>query len=167
MPVKVWDTPGPGGRDPGGQHLVRVLDRIGYRGSLHLLPDAAFLRYTDDSRHHAQVISGGWGADYPSPSAMIGKLSCTGFIPNSSRTFDDSEFCNPSIDRQIAHAESLGSTNHRKATLAWRRLDRELTDRAIWLPTITTKQTDLISSRVGNYQYNPFWGAIIDQLWVR
>jgi YVTN family beta-propeller protein len=167
VPVKVWDTPGPGGRDPGGQYLVRVLDRIGYRGSLHLLPDAAFLRYTDDSRHHAQVISGGWGADYPSPSAMIGKLSCAGFIPNSSRTFDDSEFCNPSIDRQIARAESLSSTNHRKATLAWRRLDRELTDRAIWLPTITTKQTDLISARVGNYQYNPFWGAIIDQLWVR
>jgi hypothetical protein len=100
------------------------------------------------------------------PSAMIGKLGCAGFIPNSSRTFDDSEFCNP-LDRQIAHAESLGLTNHRKATLAWRRLDRELTDGAIWLPTITTKQTDLISSRVGNYQYNPFWGAIIDQLWVR
>jgi YVTN family beta-propeller protein len=167
MTVKVWDTPGPGGRAPAAQYLTNVLLRLGYRASLHLLPDAAFLRYTDDSRHHAQVISGGWGADYPSPSAMIGKLSCAGFIPNSSRTFDDSEFCDPRVDLQISRAESLGSTNHREATVAWRRLDRELTDRAIWLPTITSKQTDVISSRVGNYQYNPFWGALVDQLWVR
>jgi hypothetical protein len=46
-------------------------------------------------------------------------------------------------------------------------LDRRLTDLAIRLPTVTANETDLISSRVGNYQYNPAWGALVDQLWVR
>jgi YVTN family beta-propeller protein len=165
--VVVWDTQGPGGRDPGGHYLVSVLRELGYRASLRLLPDAAFLRYTDDSRHHAQVASGGWSADYPSPSAIIGKLSCASFIPNGGRTFNDSEFCDRSIDRQIARAEALNVSDHQAALRAWRRLDREFTDRAIWLSTITTKQTDVVSARVGNYEYNPFWGVLVDQLWVR
>jgi hypothetical protein len=28
-------------------------------------------------------------------------------------------------------------------------------------------QTTLVSRRVGNYQYNPQWGPLLDQLWVR
>ena len=48
----------------------------------------------------------------------------------------------------------------------WARLDRQLTNLAIWLPTVTPNEIDLISRRIGNYQYNPVWGALIDQLWV-
>jgi peptide/nickel transport system substrate-binding protein len=29
------------------------------------------------------------------------------------------------------------------------------------------RQIDFVSRRVGNYQYNPQWGALLDQLWVR
>jgi hypothetical protein len=28
-------------------------------------------------------------------------------------------------------------------------------------------EVDLLSRRAGNFQYNPVWGALIDQLWVR
>ena len=28
-------------------------------------------------------------------------------------------------------------------------------------------QDDFVSSRVGNYQYNPQFGMLLDQLWVR
>ena len=49
----------------------------------------------------------------------------------------------------------------------WARLDRELTDRAICLPTVDGKKTDVVSRRVGNYQNHPFWGVLVDQLWVR
>jgi len=28
-------------------------------------------------------------------------------------------------------------------------------------------ETGLISRRTGNYQYNPVWGKLLDQLWVR
>ena len=55
----------------------------------------------------------------------------------------------------------------RPRTPSGRRLDRELTDRAILLPTVTPDETDLLSRRVGNYQYNPVWGPLLDQLWVQ
>jgi YVTN family beta-propeller protein len=167
MVVKVWDTPTPQVLLDEGRYVTRVLRRLGYRASLHVLPDAAFYRYTDDSRNRAQVISGGWSADYPSPSAFFGKLTCAAFIPNSTSTFDDSEFCDPAIDREVARADALQATDPAAAKPLWARLDRDLTDRAIWLPTVTGKTADLVSDRVGNYQYHPFWGAYVDQLWVR
>jgi len=32
---------------------------------------------------------------------------------------------------------------------------------------VTPSTTDFVSRRVGNYQYNPQQGVLIDQLWVR
>jgi hypothetical protein len=37
---------------------------------------------------------------------------------------------------------------------------------APWVPTVTETETDLVSSRVGDYQYIPTIGALLDQLWV-
>jgi hypothetical protein len=66
--------------------------------------------------------------------------------------------------RRAAHGRvRIGEVEH----VLWARLDRELTDLAVWLPTVTGKQTDIVSKRVGNYHYHPLWGVLIDQLWVR
>jgi YVTN family beta-propeller protein len=166
MVVNVWSTPRPTVSREQGRYVTAVLRRLGYRAELHLLPDAAFFRYTDDSRNKAQVVSGGWGADYPSASAFIGKVTCRAFIPNSESTFNTGQFCDPEIDRQVARAERLQTTNRPRALEAWRRLDKQLTDLAIWLPTVTSTLTDIVSKRVENYQFHPFWGVLVDQLWV-
>ena len=45
-------------------------------------------------------------------------------------------------------------------------IDREITNRAPWVPLITPRFADLTSARVGNYQASG--GAVLlDQLWVR
>ena len=165
--VKVWSTPTPTTAREQGRYVTALLRRLGYRASLNLLPEAVFLRYTDNSRNKAQVISGGWGTDYPTASAFIGKLTCRAFIPNSESTFDNSQLCDPAIDRQVGRAEFLQTTNRPQALAAWKRLDRELTNLAIWLPTVNGEQTDIVSKRVGNYQFHPFWRVLVDQLWVR
>ena len=33
--------------------------------------------------------------------------------------------------------------------------------------TVIPNEIDFLSSRVRNYQYNPVWGALIDQFWIR
>ena len=38
---------------------------------------------------------------------------------------------------------------------------------APWVFMQNELQTTLVSRRVGNYQYNPQWGPLLDQLWVR
>lgn len=49
----------------------------------------------------------------------------------------------------------------------WQRIDREISDKAPWVPLFNPESLDLLSKRVGNYQYNPNgFGVLIDQLWV-
>ena len=115
MDVIVWSTPTPTIAREQGRYVTKLLRRLGYRASLRLLPDAEFLRYTDDSRNGAQVVSGGWGADYPSPSSFIGKLTCGAFIPNSESTFNTGQFCDREFDRKVARAEQLQLTSRARA----------------------------------------------------
>ena len=35
------------------------------------------------------------------------------------------------------------------------------------VPVDNARNVDLVSKRVGNYEYNPQWGVLLDQLWVR
>jgi peptide/nickel transport system substrate-binding protein len=81
---------------------------------------------------------------------------------------NSSEFCEPGIDRQMRRAQAEQLTDPVAASALWQRVDRELTDRAPWVPLFTPKQVDFLSKRVGNYQYSPSrMGMLIDQLWVR
>jgi len=66
-----------------------------------------------------------------------------------------------------AAGEGPRATDPQTAAAGWAQLDRQLTDRAVFLPTVTPNEIDLLSCRAGNFQYNPVWGALIDQLWVR
>jgi ABC-type transport system substrate-binding protein/DNA-binding SARP family transcriptional activator/streptogramin lyase len=169
MKVTVWNvlhTPQGGINE--AEDLVQTLRQLGYRASLRLLPQSTFFAYMGDSRNHAQVIDGGWSADYPSADDFIGKLTCAYFVPgNGVATTDSSEFCDPGVDRQIARAAAEQATSPAAAAVQWARLDRQLTDLAIWVPTVTPNELDFLSSRVRNYQYNPVWGALIDQFWIR
>src|SRR5262249_53577565 len=168
MKITVWNTPTPQANVAETRDTVTPRRHLGYRASLRLLPDSTYFTYTNDSRNHAQVIDGGWGADYPSADDFLGKLTCNHFAPrNGLATTDASEFCDSALDNQIARAAALQTTDPSAAAALWARLDHQLTNLAIWLPTVTPNETDLISARIGNYQYNPVWGALLDQLWVR
>jgi peptide/nickel transport system substrate-binding protein len=168
MRVAVWDSPEPQFAVNEGLATVAALERLGYRATLHLLPDNPLYDFANNSRNHAQVIDGGFSADYPSADDFFSALTCRYFVPGNGReSADSSEFCDRAFDRQVARAAALQATDPAAADVLWARLDRQLTNRAIWLPTVTGDETDLVSRRVGNYHYNPVWGPLVDQLWVR
>ena len=77
-----------------------------------------------DSRNRAQVVDGGFSADYASASDFIGKFTCGKFVARDGLdTTDDSEFCNVRFDRQVERA-SLQATRSSAADRLWSRLDR-------------------------------------------
>ena len=168
MSVTVWDLIAPTGTVNETRAAVAMLRQLGYRASLRLLPESTYFASTLDSRNRAQVIEGGWSADYASADTFIGKLACSYFVPgNGLATTDGSEFCDPAVDRQISQAAVLQAVDPRAAAARWAQLDRQLTDQAVFLPTVTPNEVDLVSRRAGNYQYNPVWGVLVDQLMVR
>ena len=38
---------------------------------------------------------------------------------------------------------------------------------ATWVPLGNTIRTILVSQQLGNYQFQPYWGELYDQMWVR
>ena len=166
MRVVVWDVnPSPSGSIEESRLAVTALRKLGYRASLRLLPESTYFTYIGDSRNRAQVIDGGFSADYASANDFIGKFTCGKFVARHGLdTTDASEFCNARFDRQVDSAASLQATQPATADRLWSRLDRKLTDLAILVPTVTPNAVDVVSRHIHDYQYNPVWGALLDQL---
>ena len=64
-------------RRPVARYFVSVLDQLGYRSSLRVLPGAFEERYypaVADSRTGAQIGQLGWGADYLAAANFIQPL---------------------------------------------------------------------------------------------
>ena len=166
MRVVVWAHPWDG---PLGPYAVGVLRELGYRASLRVASATAFLRNVNDSRRRIQASVGTWIVDYPSASDFFDLFfQCSAFRPaDPADTRSASFFCHPSIDRQMNRADQLQMSNPQAAAEVWAKVDREVTDLAPWVPFISLNAADFTSARVGDYQYNPIWGILLDQLWVR
>jgi len=53
------------------------------------------------------------------------------------------------------------------AAAVWASVDRQLTDQAVWVPTVTLRDIEITSRRLRNYEFNPVWGFLADQCWLQ
>ena len=155
-----------------GPYLVSLLDSLGYRTRLQVAPIRGanpYFEKVSDSRVRAQIGFGGWGVDYPSIANFIEPLlSCAGFVPASpERTTNLAEFCDRSIDAQMTRASAIQVHDPAVATTLWQRVEDAILARAPIVPGYNRTFVTFVSARVGNYQYNPQWGVMFSQLWVK
>ena len=122
-----------------------------------------------DSRKRIQATRSGWGAEYPSPIDFFPiLLTCNAFTTASTANLNASEFCDAHLDQLVHAAEAAQATDLPEAVELWRQADREAVNQAPWVPLTNNLGVDVISPRVGNYQHHPqWWGAVLDQLWVK
>jgi peptide/nickel transport system substrate-binding protein len=148
---------------------VKLLRSLGYRASMKVRGGSGYFLVTGDSRTKAQIGTTEWISDYPAASGFFNAiLSCASFLPNNPVNTNVSEFCDRSIDGQITRALTAQGTNPDAARGLWERVDRQTVDQAPWVPLVNPKAVDVLSKRVGNYQYSPAGlGMLIDQLWVQ
>jgi peptide/nickel transport system substrate-binding protein len=151
-----------------GAYLVTVLDQLGYQASLRITAnETGYYQTMGESRSHAQIGWFTWTQDYPAPSDFIDPLlACRAFLPQSQSNLNDAEFCDQRIDDAVQRAQALEPTAPGSANESWAAIDQRITDQAPWLPLYNPRLDIATSSRVGNYQYHPFFGLLLDQLWV-
>jgi YVTN family beta-propeller protein len=151
------------------RYVASVLDRLGYRASVRLYTsDTAYTNFTVDSRDRPQLSFFNWYQDFPAPWDFIGPLfTCRSFVPRSPGNVNVAEFCDPRIDAQTQQALTLQAQSLAAAEHSWATIDHELVDQAPWVPLYTPRDLTVLSARVGNYQFHPYWNLLIDQLWVR
>lgn len=151
-----------------GRYLVSVLDQLGYRATLRTTGPLRYYKVLDNSRERVQIGFDGWQVDFPAPSDFIDPLfTCASFVPNSPDNVNTAEFCDPRIDAQGQRALALQVGDPAEAAGQWARIDREIVNQAPWVPLYNPRTLTVVAQRVGNYQFHPYWGLLIDQLWVR
>ncbi len=167
MKVTLWSWSDLGGRL--GTYAAKLLRSLGYRVSVKSRPDPPYFGLIGNSRTKAQVGTGEWISDYPAASGFFNAvLTCGSFRPNTSSNTNAAEFCDPRIDRQIRKGLTEQAGNPDAARGLWERVDRQTVDQAPWLALVNPRVVDVLSTRVGNYQFSPAGvGMLIDQLWVR
>jgi peptide/nickel transport system substrate-binding protein len=136
------------------RYTADVLRRLGYRTRVELVPHSFVPSPTS-----VQLIPAGW-LDIAAYTFFAHWLSCAG-------EGDHGWFCDPRLDRAMRDARSLEAENPRAAATRWAIIDRDIVDRAVWLPLVNARLIDFVSARVRNYQFHPYWGIMADQLWLR
>jgi peptide/nickel transport system substrate-binding protein len=153
-----------------GEQMVSDLNKIGYKASGQYLADGIQYPYVQNSKNHSKWNIGwsAWYQDYPAPSDFLNVLlGCGSIHPNSDASPNIAAFCDKSIQAKMDQAEAKSVSNPDAANAIWAQVDHEMTDQAPWVDMYNPKQIDFLSKRVGNYQWNPQWYILIDQLWVK
>ena len=149
--VTVWGfTDDPTIRPEVVRYVASVLRELGYEATVRLES-----RDSDLPLNRIQIISGAWGGD-TAHGTLTAWFSCAG-----SRSHG--YFCDPRVERELLRARAAVATDPREAQRIWASLDRYVTEQAGWLPMISEGGVEIVSDRLRNYQFNPYWGFIADQ----
>ena len=153
-PVVVWTWPD---RASVGRYLAEVLTGLGLPARARVFKDLGEeLMAAQRPAAHPQIGLNGWIADSPDSALFLRTLvGCGG-------DFNLSAFCDPAIDAEIDRAESAGT----EGSAAWQRIERQIADSAPVVPLTTRRYVLVTSSRAGNVQFHPFYGVLLDQIWV-
>ncbi len=147
-----------GFRIPARDHLVDVLEELGYNVTIDPETDQELVL---DALLEGRIQIGVFDfvADFLAPSGYFQGFSCA-----------DSETsgypCDPDFDALTTRALELQMTDAAAAAAAWAEVDRSLVDRAVLAP-LFNPGGDFVSARVGNFQFHPAYFVLLDQLWVQ
>jgi peptide/nickel transport system substrate-binding protein len=151
-----------------GAYLQSLLTSLGYKATLK--PISANIEYTylQNSKNKVQIGLSYWLQDYPAPSDFLNVLySCASYHPGSDSSINMSEFCDPKIDAEMQTTMATSITDPAAANKMWTSIDRQVTDQAPAVMLFVPKQLNFVSSRVGNYTFNPQGFLLFSQLWVQ
>jgi YVTN family beta-propeller protein len=156
--IVVWTFPYFGKE---GRYFVSLLRRLGYRAQLKEIED--IWAYFDTITRTPSVQAGfaGWFGGQIAADTFA-TLQCD-FASNWAR------FCDPRFDGAVRRLTAEQASDPAAGAALAARLDRELVDRAPWVPLFTPRFADFASKRVGNFQPNTYaaGSVLLDQLWVR
>jgi peptide/nickel transport system substrate-binding protein len=137
------------------RYATRVLRELGYRAQAHIVSQSSYFK----SHWRAVQIACTGDEDFQ-PADFFGMFGC-------SSSSDNGWFCDPRFDAAVQRARTLEATDPRAANALFTRLDRQVTDRAIFLPIVNQHFYDFVSARVKIYVGDPQFGLFVDRASLR
>ncbi|MEA2311134.1 MAG: hypothetical protein QOE28_1102, partial [Solirubrobacteraceae bacterium] len=166
--VRVW---APADHAAIATYFAGALRRLGYRATPRIVagPTSGYYAAVGDPATRAQIGWAGWIKDYTAPADFLRPLfGCAGIVAGDPvATSNYSARCDRGLDRRIAAAGRVQEQDPVAGQRAWAAVDRAIVDRAAAVPYANDLAITLLSTRTSGYAFNPEWGVLLDQLWVR
>lgn len=151
-----------------GTYLQSVLTDLGYDASVQTISGDIQFTYIQNTNNNVQISVSQWYADYPAASNFLNVLfGCDSFHPGSDASINIAGFCDKGIDAQMKAAIALGANDPEAANAQWAKIDAAVMEKSPALPLFTPQQVDLVSARVGNYQFSNQNHWLIANAWVQ
>jgi ABC-type transport system substrate-binding protein/DNA-binding SARP family transcriptional activator/streptogramin lyase len=137
-------------------YLATVLRSLGFRTSVRVEEPPQPSRQMFVSRFN------GWIADFPEASTFFDNVfSCRAQLALLVK------HCHDAIGQVADRAHAAQTTDPQQAGKLWAEVDRQLTDEAQFVALGNLVDSQLVSSRVGNFQTNSALGPLFSQIWVK
>ena len=150
--------------------MVSVLRELGYRAAVHYASFAPAVQATSATRAARSRPPTRSGTPTTPRRRISSTCSsvCSAFrLDDPTATRNGAFYCNPAADRLMNRADRQQATDPAQAGATWAAVDRTVTSDAPWVTLANLNNVDFLSTRVTNYQYNPFLGVLLDQLRIR
>jgi hypothetical protein len=170
-PIVIWSSPAEylaPDWTAAGRYLVSLLNKLGYPARVRAFAagDNRFFRVYDPNQ---KVQAAFWvrAPAYPAASQFFRDFQCQNDHPPGEANLNPSGFCDPRLETTLREAFAAERANSPTAPQLWAKADRQITLQAPFVSFVTPSINDFVSDRVGNYTWNPEFGVLVDQLWVR
>jgi len=151
-----------------GEYLQSLLTQLGYKVTLKPISANIQFTYIQNTNNKVQISLTSWYQDYPAASDFLNVLaSCASFTPGSDSSINIAGFCDKTIDAQMQDALLTERTDPKAADAKWSQVDKAVMTQAPIAPLFTPKIVDLVSTRVGNYQFSKQFYMLVSQLWTQ
>ncbi|MBJ2149310.1 ABC transporter substrate-binding protein [Paracoccus sp. IB05] len=151
-----------------GTYLQTVLTDLGYDATVQSISGDIQFTYIQNTNNNVQISVTQWYQDYPAPSNFLNVLfGCDSFTPGSDSSVNMSGICDKGLDDRMKAAMALGSTDQEAALREWGDIDYDFMKLAPAIPMFTPKDVDLISARVGNYEFTSQFHWLVGTAWVQ
>lgn len=151
-----------------GEYLASVLRSLGYDATAKALSTNIQFTYIQNTKNKVQASLTDWYQDYPAPSDFVYVLfGCDSFHPGSDSSINIAGWCDKGVDALMKKALATAVTDPKAADVLWAKADREITDAVPAVSLFQPKFVDLVSKRVGNYQWSDQIHMLFSQAWVR
>ncbi len=151
-----------------GEYLTSVLRSIGYDAQAKAISSNIQFTYIQNTNNKVQASLTDWYQDYPAPSDFLYVLfGCDSFHPASDSSINIAGWCDKSVDAEMKKALATAVTTPKAADAMWAKADRDITDAVPAVSLFQPKFVDIISKRVGNYEWSDQVHMLFSQAWVK
>jgi len=159
MPTLTYDYPSTPTNDKMAGALVTSMAAAGITVKPNPIEPGQYYGVVLDPKKEHELVSAGWGPDWPNASTVIPEL----FTPGGG--FPLSQWDNADFNAKVKTA--LGELDRGKQATMWQELNTEAAQQALTIPTRFGKQQRLHGSKVGGaYLWGPYGSWNYAQLYV-